>query len=188
MKPSLSFLNTDSKIIDLIRRGDEEALVQLYQANRRSVTSFIVRNKGTEEDAKDMLQDSVIILWERIRSGRFEYRAKLSTFILGTVKNLWLRRLARQRREMPSEIDPETTSSDRTSALDDLIESEKAEQISRALKKIGQPCRQILVLFYWEELSMNEIAAKLGFANAETVKSKKYQCKKLLEQMLEKND
>jgi DNA-directed RNA polymerase specialized sigma24 family protein len=41
-------------------------------------------------------------------------------------------------------------------------------------------------LFYWDEYSLEEIAAAMGFANAETVKSKKYQCKKALEQYLTK--
>ncbi|MGB6649412.1 MAG: sigma-70 family RNA polymerase sigma factor, partial [Bacteroidota bacterium] len=49
---------------------------------------------------------------------------------------------------------------------------------------LGEPCRTLLLLFYWEERSMGEIAVELGFANADTAKSKKYQCKKALEKLL----
>jgi DNA-directed RNA polymerase specialized sigma24 family protein len=54
------------------------------------------------------------------------------------------------------------------------------------MEQIGNPCRDILLLYYWEEQSMEEIALKLGFANADTVKSKKYQCKKMLERLVKK--
>lgn len=52
------------------------------------------------------------------------------------------------------------------------------------MEKIGQPCRRLLLMFYWEEASMETIAGQLGFANAETAKAKKYQCKKALEKMV----
>ena len=46
----------------MIRRGDEEGLVLLYEANRRMVRAFILRNNGRPEDADDMLQEAVVIL------------------------------------------------------------------------------------------------------------------------------
>jgi len=52
------------------------------------------------------------------------------------------------------------------------------------MKQIGNPCHDLLLLYYWEERTMEEIALKLGFANADTVKSKKYQCKKILEKLV----
>ncbi len=184
MKSSLLFLNTDSKILDLIRRGDEEALVMLYESNRRPVLAYVIRNSGTEDDAEDMLQESLVVLWERVRSGRFEYSAKLSTFIYGVVKNMWSRRLAHMRREAPSELDPEQHSDGALSPLEHLIDSEEAELVRAALERIGEQCQKLLKLFYWEELSMEEIAVQMGFANADTVKAKKYQCKKALETVL----
>jgi DNA-directed RNA polymerase specialized sigma24 family protein len=40
------------------------------------VTAFVLRNSGTQDDAEDMLQEALVILWERVRSGRFEYYGK----------------------------------------------------------------------------------------------------------------
>jgi RNA polymerase sigma factor (sigma-70 family) len=184
MAPPLLFLSTDARIVDLIRRGDEEGLTLLYQANVRMVRAFILRNKGSAQDADDMLQEAVVILWEKVRRGEFELRAKLSTFVFATVKNLWLRRLAQMRREIPTELDPERAESGDPSPLEEAIETEEAGRVRDALERLGDPCRTLLVLFYWEELSMEEIAERLGFANADTAKSKKYQCKKALERLL----
>jgi RNA polymerase sigma factor (sigma-70 family) len=184
MASPLFFLNTDAKILDLIRAGDDEGLVMLYEANRRAIRSFVARNSGTPDDADDLLQEAIIILWERVRTNRFEYQAKLSTFIYATVKNLWLRRLARMRREAPAEIQETTGRIEAASALDILVEAEQSHIVHEALQRLGDPCKTLLILFYWEEQSMEQIAAVMNFANADTAKSKKYQCKKLLQKML----
>ena len=70
------------------------------------------------------------------------------------------------------------------STLDHMIDDERAEAVRSALETLGEPCRTLLLLFYWEELSMEDIARRLGFANAATAKSKKYQCKKSLKDLL----
>ena len=186
MKSSLFFLTSDAKILDLMRSGDEESLVLLYESNRRPVVNLVLRNNGSAEDAEDVLQESLVVLWERIRSGRFEYKAKLSTFIYATAKNLWRQRLRRKGREAAGEPDPDGMEDFSPSPLENLIESEQSLMVSGALGKIGEQCRKLLLLFYWEELPMEEIAGILGFANADTVKAKKYQCKKALEDVLRK--
>ncbi len=184
MSPRLLFLNEDARVLDMIRRGDERALAQLYESNRKMIASFVARNNGTHDDYEDLLQEALIIVWERVRMGRFEYSSKLSTFIFGTVKNIWLRRLARARREAPADSPLDDHADTQASALDDLIETEESNAVKLALEKIGGVCRELLVLFYWEQTPMEEIARKLGFANAETAKSKKYQCKKSLQRIL----
>ena len=184
MAPSLFFLNSDDRLLDMMKKGDEEALVMLYKANKRMVSSYLLRNSGNENDAQDMLQEAVIVLWERVRSGRFEHSAKLSTFIYATVQNMWRRRLIKMKREIPSDVNDDVLNSYVQSTLDDLIEEEQSRNIAAALVKMGEPCRTLLILFYWEEKSMEQIAKELKFANADTVKSKKYQCKKALESIL----
>jgi len=145
---------------------------------------MVLGNSGTLEDADDVLQEAIVVLWERIRSGRFEYVARLETFVYATAKNLWMRRLARARRERPSHEEDEHMEDPSLSALERMIDDESTHIIVQALESLGEPCRTLLLLFYWDELPMEEIAARLGFANAATAKSKKYQCKKALEHLV----
>lgn len=184
MKSPIVFLNTDSRILDLMKKGDEDALVLLYESNRRMVTSLVVRNGGSEDDAEDMLQETVIVLWERVRAGRFELTAKISTFIYATVQHMWNRRRSRLIRESPTDLSEDTTIDEGGSPLDALMENDLSRAIASALNRLGDPCKTLLLLFYWEECSMEEIARRLKFANTDTAKSKKYQCKKALEKIL----
>lgn len=184
MKPTLFFLNNDAKILDLMHQGDDEALMMLYRQNQKAVASYVLRNNGSEDDADDVLQEAVIILWERVQSGRYEHSAKLSTFIFGVAKNVWSRKRMRKHREPATEFENDTFDSGEGSALDAMIDSERSRTIAGAMEKLGDPCRTLLVLYYWEERSQEEIALQMGFANAATVKSKKYTCKKMLENIL----
>ncbi|MBI4429909.1 MAG: sigma-70 family RNA polymerase sigma factor [Ignavibacteriales bacterium] len=184
MRSPLTLLYSDDRILELIRNGNEDGLVKLYQQNRKMVSSYVAKNSGTPDDAEDMLQEALIILWERVRSGRYEQTAKLSTFIYATVKNLWSRKLARTRRESSGEIDGDNYGDGERSLLDRLIDRERVELVKNCMEKLGEQCRKLLLLYYWEELSMEQIASEMGFANADTVKSKKYQCKKQLEKFM----
>jgi RNA polymerase sigma factor (sigma-70 family) len=184
MASPLLFFDRDARLLDRLRKGDEGALAEFYEENRPIITAFILRNNGSQEDADDMLQEAVVILWEKVRSGRYEHTAKTSTFLYGIVKNLWARRLSRKRRELSGDTGPDDLADPADSPLDALMETEQAALVQQALSRIGEPCRALLLLFYWEERSMEDIATALGFANADTAKAKKYQCKKALERAL----
>jgi len=176
------FASTDAAVLDRIRKGDAEALVGLYRDNRAQVRALVLRNSGTEADADDILQEALVTLWERARTGRFRLEARLGTFLYATARNLWLRRLARSRKEVPG--DGSDPADGDASPLDVIIGEEESAIVRSALERLGEPCRKLLLLFYWEEESMESIAAALGMANADTVKSKKYQCKKALEALV----
>jgi RNA polymerase sigma factor (sigma-70 family) len=184
MRTPLLYFNDDAKILDALRQGNEDALAELFHKNRRPITALVIRNKGTEDDAEDILQEALVVLWERIRSNSFEYQAKLSTFLYATAKNIWLRRLVRMRREIPATEETANIPTDALTPLESAEENERTAAIRTAMERLGNPCRDLLLLYYWEERSMEEIAGQLGFANADTVKSKKYQCKKALEHLL----
>jgi RNA polymerase sigma factor (sigma-70 family) len=186
MQTPVFFFNEDSKLLDALRDGNDSALEELFHKNRRPIASLVIRSHGTEDDVEDVLQEALVVLWERVHNGSFEYQAKLSTFIYATAKNIWFRKLARQRRELPASDDAFEVADGNSTPLEELEENERILAVQKAMEKIGNPCRDLLLLYYWEEQSMEEIALKLGFANADTVKSKKYQCKKALEKLVKK--
>lgn len=169
------------EILAMLRSGNEFGLFLLYHRCRPSITSYVLRNSGDTDDAEDMLQEACVIIWERIRAGLYTNEAKLETFALAVVKNIWLRRLSRKRSERNTTIDPDTTPAGDAGPLEDLVQEERSEIVRRALESMGDPCRSLLILYYYEELDMKEIARRMGFANAATAKSKKYQCKKMLQ-------
>ena len=59
----------------------------------------------------------------------------------------------------------------------DFDRQEKIKIINECINSLGETCRKILQLYYFDKLSMQELAEQMGYANADTAKTKKYKCK-----------
>jgi RNA polymerase sigma factor (sigma-70 family) len=169
-------------LLQRIREGEMAALTDLYRSCRNMVRAHVTRNSGSTEEADDILQDALVVFWQRVRSNRFEQKAQPGTFVFAVARNLWFRQLARKKRLRP--IDGADFGNDEPSIIDEIDQRQESRDLQAALNRLSDQCRTLLMAFYWEELSMEEIAVRFGFANAETAKSKKYQCKQALKKFL----
>ena len=55
-----------------------------------------------------------------------------------------------------------------------------------AMELLGDPCKSVLIYYYFNQMSMSEIADRMNYSNANTVKVKKYKCKKRLDVLIKK--
>lgn len=174
---------SDQKVIEEIRNGNEEMLVYVYKQNYTPVRNFILRNNGEEDDIDDILQESVIALWQNVMKEEFHLSAKLTTYLLAIVKNLWFKQLKKKNRLVridESGTEREKAEGDQFNALSRI----DLTAIHEIIAEMDETCRKLLSYFYFDGFSNKVIAEKLGFANTDTVKSKKYQCYKKLEGMV----
>src|SRR5437870_1143850 len=88
----------DRLILDKIRHGDQKMLLHLYKRNIDPIRSYIIRNSGTTADVEDMLQESLIILWQNAQKADFTLSSKLDTYLYAIAKNLWLKQLRKSGR------------------------------------------------------------------------------------------
>ncbi|MBS0000846.1 MAG: sigma-70 family RNA polymerase sigma factor [Cyclobacteriaceae bacterium] len=166
----------DSEVLAKISEGDESALDFLYKKYYRMMTKLVISNSGTEDEARDVYQDALIVFWEKARSGKLVMTSKISTFIYSICLNLWRKELERKSRLSNEEKDNVEFQN---------MESEERERIIReCINELGDTCRRILMYYYFDGMSMNDIAEKLGYANTDTAKTKKYKCKKRLDDLV----
>lgn len=175
----------DKQLLERIRKNDRTVLGEIYLKYEKQVFSYIISHGGNEDDAKDMLQEAIIVLWQKVNAGGFELSAQLSTFLIAVAKNKWRKEL-RKKSKMSNEPIPETGNNYNSDQLDDLLSLEKSDLIQKAFERIKPLCKKLLLLFYFEERSLEEITTILNFSNSNVTKSKKYQCKKSLELVLQK--
>jgi RNA polymerase sigma factor (sigma-70 family) len=163
----------DQEILVRLKQGDENTLDLLYKQNYRMMIKLIVKNNGSEEEAKDIYQESLIVLWQKIRDPNFILTSKISTYLYSICLNLWRKELERKKRfsyEIKEEVD-----------IIDMDRDERIKIINKCIQQLGETCRDVLTYYYFDRLSMVEIAEKMGFANSDTSKTKKYKCKKELD-------
>lgn len=166
----------DSEVLAKISKGDESALDYLYKKYYRMMTKLVITNSGTEDEARDIYQDALIVFWEKAITGNLVMTSKISTFIYSICLNLWRKELERKSRLTNEEKDD-------VEFID--IEKKERENIIRdCINELGETCRRILMYYYFDGLSMNDIADKLGYANTDTAKTKKYKCKKRLDDLV----
>jgi RNA polymerase sigma factor (sigma-70 family) len=166
----------EKEIFERIQKGDEKALELIYKKYYRMMTKLVITNSGTEEEARDVYQDALVVFWQKARSGNLVMTAKISTYIYSVCQNLWRKELDRKKRFSNEEKDsPQTMEMD---------SAEREKIMAKCLNQLGETCRKVLMYYYFDEMSMQEIAEKLGFANTDTAKTKKYKCKQKLDELV----
>ena len=166
----------ETEIFERIKQGDEKALELIYKKYYRMMTKLVVTNSGTEEEARDVYQDALVVFWQKARSGNLVLTSKISTYIYSICQNLWRKELDRKKR----------LSNEAKDAAEniDLDGPERAKVMAKCLNQLDETCRKVLMYYYFDELSMQDIADRLGFANTDTAKTKKYKCKQKLDELI----
>ena len=166
----------DKEVFERICQGDEKALDLLYKKYYRMMTKIVITNSGTEDEAKDIYQDALIVFWQKAVSGNLVLTSKISTYIYSICLNLWRKELDRKKRLSHEEKDsPE---------YQDQDSKESSRIIRECINDLGDTCKRVLTYYYFDGMSMTDIADKLGFANTDTAKTKKYKCKKKLDTLV----
>ncbi|WP_423737698.1 RNA polymerase sigma factor [Chitinophaga caseinilytica] len=140
------------------------------------VERMILQHYGSADDAKDIFQEAMIVLYEKAKEGNFVLSSRLKTFLYAVCRRMWLKKLQSGPNSAPLPDDVEE-SADAAEALEAHLEKDaQFRQMETAMGKIGEPCKTILEEYYIRHRSMQEIAEQFGYTNAENAKNQKYKC------------
>jgi len=166
----------DSEILKRIVRRDEKVLDHLYKKYYRMMTNIVLSNNGTEQDAKDVYQEALIVFWQKAMKKDFVLTSKISTFLYSICLNQWRKELDRK-----SKLDNEVKDGEEFQTFE---KEELRKVVKDCINELGDVCRDVLSYYYFDGLSMQDIAEKMNFANTDTAKTKKYKCKKKLDSLI----
>jgi RNA polymerase sigma factor (sigma-70 family) len=174
---------TDSEIVFGILNNSESAIKRLYVAYFPMVLQLIINNNGTADDAKDIYQEAIIVLYNKIKKGDFELNSKLKTFIYSVCRRLWLKRLSQM-----SHYGGDIRDFQEYLPVEDEVEQHNERDIQftkmqSALQLLGEPCKTIIEDFYINNRSMQEICEDFGYTNADNAKTQKYKCLQRLKKL-----
>lgn len=180
---------SDEFIINAIRHNDDSVLSVLYKLYFGSINHFIITNSGSEDDAKDIFQEAVIVFYQNIKNQNFELNCKIKTYLYSVSRLMWLKRIKRA-----SAIVGNITDFEGFIAIDDedaAAMEEKEIQFSKmsaALNELGEPCKTLIEDFYIKQLNMSQISEKFGYTNADNAKTQKYKCLMRLKKLFFKQE
>ena len=181
---------SDSELVEAIRGKEmlEAAILQVYEEHAEITRSFIMGKGGTEQDADDIFQETVVSFIESVQKDKFRQESGIRTFLVSISKNLWYNEIRRKQRAGNREKLYETGKDQEDAEINDLIQHrDLKKQLNLLLADLGDSCRKILELFYYENLSMKEIVSHLHYENEQVVRNKKYKCLQQLTDQIKQN-
>jgi RNA polymerase sigma factor (sigma-70 family) len=136
---------------------------------------MVVMNNGTIDDARDIFQEAIIVLYEKTKSPGFELNCQIGTFLYAVSRRLWLKKL--QQQQFSGDIE---MASEHISVEEDLELLEQKNQefmlMEKSLQSIGEPCKSLLEAYYIQKKNMVDIAQYFGYTSADNAKNQKYKC------------
>lgn len=162
-------------LINGLAQDERGAVETIYRQHYPMVQQMVLKNNGSVDDARDIFQEAMIVLFEKARSGNFELHCLLKTYLYSVCRRLWLKRLQQQKRFVMAELNEEIVPVEEE--LDSHLQKQAEVQLMEAsMERLGEPCRSLLDAYYIKKKPMVEIATDFGYTNADNAKNQKYKC------------
>lgn len=180
----------DSELVGNLRSGQhmDETIRAIYRNHFDNLGWYVMNNSGSRQDAEDVFQEVVVAFIDLVQKDKFRGESTVKTFLFSLNRHTWLNELKRRGRALAREERYDQAQEQVGLDTGELIaDREGKTAIIQLIGELGETCRKILLLFYYEDLSMREILETMHYENEQVVRNKKYKCLKQLEQMLHAN-
>ncbi|HEX7414870.1 MAG TPA: sigma-70 family RNA polymerase sigma factor [Bacteroidia bacterium] len=170
---------TDNQYIEGLRLSDNAVIHTIYKKFYPTIMRMVLSNSGTEQEAKDVFQESILVLYHHVQKQSFILTCALQTYLYSIAKRLWLKQL--HKKSGTVKLDERFyEGEDFAEAENEVSVYEEREQnldrMQESIGALGEPCKTLLTDFYIARLGMDEIAKKFGYTNADNAKNQKYKC------------
>lgn len=178
---------SDEELVEACLAGEWSAFDQLLARWERKIRGAIYRLVGSEEEARDLCQETFLKAYRSL--GTFKKEARFSSWLYQIALNLCRDRIRRRKGRTlvsPDELDEggESLPEVRPSALDLLQKREMCRAVAAAVAALPEEQREVIVLKEYQELTFLEIAQVLDVPLS-TVKTRLYRGLGQLRQKLE---
>ncbi|GGG96808.1 hypothetical protein GCM10007415_35100 [Parapedobacter pyrenivorans] len=174
-------MEKDSVLLDGLRNGSDRAIIRIYDAYKTDFIRFAVRYPLASEELLDIYQDAVIVLWERAQQGRLDaLKSSIKTYLFGVGKYMILNRLKKTAKQ---QVLTDDVAEIPDPLYDETLHHDRVALLREGFQQLGDQCRKVLRLFYYEGKKLDEIQAQLGYTNKDVLKSQKSRCLKQLKEL-----
>ena len=182
---------TDGSLIGAIKqpgRAAEDAIKQLYRDHYGLLEQYVLQNQGSRSDAEDIFQETMVAFIRQVEEGKFRGESSIKTFLYALNRNIWLNELKKRGRSQSREERFAAGEEKMQLAIDGILEQQEHNmELMRSIQNLGDSCKKILLLFYYEQRPIREILSVVSYQNEQVVRNKKMKCLKKLEEMVRAN-
>ena len=157
-------------------KGDSNAAFGiLYSSYFVFTKRFVLNNKGSDEDAEDIFQDALIVLYEKLCADNFQVYTCLENYVTGIAKNLWLKKL---RKQFNTEEISDNYYAKNAEEIDLAIENERnyIDKLADIIGKVSSHCQNLIEDIFMKNKSIEEIQTKYNYSSKKNAQNQKYKC------------
>jgi RNA polymerase sigma factor (sigma-70 family) len=164
----------DSRILEGIRNHDTQTIKSLYETCFPQVRNMVVRNGGSENAAKDIFQEAMIIVYRKIIDNKLNLSCRLNTYIYAICKRL----LIQEHRSSRYLLNLSSEKADRVNEPDENDDYNKKvfALFDRQFARLSKACQKILTM-HFRGKKISEIKKAMKYDNIHHTMDRKYRCK-----------
>ena len=174
-------MEADYLLIKRMKQGDEGAFDQFIHKYYQDILNYCSYHCGNNEDAEDLTQETFVNFFSRLSD--YQFRGKSKNYLYTISGNL-CKNFYKKKKDIPIEsFQLENIESDK----DENLKIDNKMFIEWALRELSEEYKEVIILYYFEELKLKDIAKILNIG-LPLVKYRLRQAKMQLKELLEKED
>ena len=168
---------SDEQIMDGLSRKDLSVVRYLYKSLSGRIERFIMKMGGSRETAKDIFQEAMLIIYNKIRREELILTCSFSTYFFAVCKNLWLQETRSRNHHIfdHSQLDNMVEDGGQDEGFKDYL----LELVREHFSKLSEDCRKVLEM-HFKRVSLADICRVMGYKDEKYTSDRKYRCKKYL--------
>lgn len=172
---------SNEELLNGILRNDSVILQFIYKNFYYKINFFIKKNSGDDDDANDVFQEAIIIIYRKLKENSLVLDCSFDTYLYSVCRFLWLKQLEKRKNEKERIYDNQEFRDD---IYDDQLNrtvdlNERYRLYQKHFQNLGKDCQKILQMFF-DKVPLKQIAQVMGFKGEKYAKKRKYKCKEYL--------
>jgi RNA polymerase sigma factor (sigma-70 family) len=172
---------SNQELLNGILRNDTIVLQFIFKNFYSNINFFIKKNNGSDEDANDIFQEAIIVMYRKLKANEVVLDCTFDTYLYSICRFLWLKELGKRKVEQETIKDNHEFNDEiYDDGLETVVElNERYKLYQKHFANLGKDCQKILQL-YFDKVPLKNIAEIMGFKSEKYAKKRKYFCKEYL--------
>ncbi|MEN0048833.1 MAG: sigma-70 family RNA polymerase sigma factor [Bacteroidota bacterium] len=179
----MDLISSQAEVIAQIRAGNDRVIESLYKSTFAYCASYVLKNEGSREDAKDSFQRAFMVLVEKAKDEGFEIKHNLKSYLYGITRYIWIGEIEKRKRQRDLSTPTQEEAEESIFIGEEDMKELRFQKMYKALEQLSSDCQKLIQLTFFKNKRDKEIAKLMNYAD-DFVRNKRGRCMKSLKKIV----